>query len=281
MIEYQTGKPLIQLNNVSVEYNGKVIIRDIGTAEKPFVINDVTRAGRMQGQTVAIIGRSGVGKSTLFKMLTGIEQPKQGTIYIPTDKEFSAYRAVKGGDVGYVQQNYPLSRNQTVYDMLMQAAGLGRIRKAERKDLIENYLQQWRLIDQRNNAARQLSGGQRQRVAIIEQLLCSHHFMVFDEPFSGLDFCNIQDVKASFNKIAETDDANTIIFSTHDIELAVELADQIFVLGYESDPQKGMLQGGTVLEMYDLKPMGLAWSDSFTSAHLDLVNTIKQRMLKS
>jgi ABC-type multidrug transport system ATPase subunit len=276
MNTYTLADDLLTVENVSVVYGNKTIIRNIGNAQIPFVIKDVRRANMQQGQTVAVLGRSGRGKSTFFKAITGIIQPASGNIKIPDIKEPGNFRIVKDGDVGFVQQNFPLSRNQTIYQMLQVAAMQGDISVNERKALIEDHLENWGLKDQKNLATNQLSGGQKQRVAIIEQLLCSHHYMVFDEPFSGLDVCNIEDVRDSFKRITTSNEINTIIFSTHDIELAVELADQIYIIGYQKNINGEFEEGGTLVGYYDLKQLNLAWQE-FGSGHRDLVEIIKKQ----
>jgi ABC-type uncharacterized transport system ATPase subunit len=105
--------------------------------------------------------------------------------------------------------------------------------------------------------------------------------MIFDEPFSGLDVVNIKDVKESFNKITTSNELNTILFSTHDIELAVELADLIYIIGYEKNNVGEYLPGGTIVGCYDLKKMGLAWQNNYTSQHQELVTMIKRHLENS
>lgn len=273
---YTLAEDLLVVDNVSVVYGNNTILKNVGSSQIPFVIKDVQRANMHQGQTVAVLGRSGRGKSTFFKALTGIIKPTTGTISIPDAKVPTKFRIVKEGDVGFVQQNFPLSRNQSIFEMLKDAATQGCVPTNEQKDIIENQIVNWGLKDQRNLSPNQLSGGQKQRVAIIEQLLCSHHFMVFDEPFSGLDVCNIEDVRNSFQKITTSNEISTIIFSTHDIDLAVELADQIYIIGYEQNTGGNFEPGGTIVGYYDLKKLNIAWQN-FGAAHKDLVDMIKKQ----
>lgn len=273
---YTLAEDLLVVDNVSVVYGSKTIIRNIGSPQIPFVIKDVKRANMQQGQVVAVLGRSGRGKSTFFKVLTGIVKPSLGSTKIPDSTPTGNFRIVKEGDVGFVQQNFPLSRNQSIFEMLQDAATQGGIPSGEQKELIETHILNWGLKDQRNLSPNQLSGGQKQRVAIIEQLLCSHHFMVFDEPFSGLDVCNIEDVRNSFQKITSSNDISTIIFSTHDIDLAVELADLIYIIGYEQNTAGHFEPGGTIVGYYDLKKLNLAWQE-FGAAHKELVDMIKNQ----
>lgn len=273
---YTLAEDLIIVENLCVAYGNKIIIRNIGSAQIPFVIKDIKRANVQQGQIVAVLGRSGRGKSTFFKALTGIIKPSEGTIKLPNNKLPGSFKNVCEGDVGFVQQNFPLSRNQTVLQMLNDAAVQGGIPVNERNEIIDNHIINWGLKEQRNLAPNQLSGGQKQRVAIIEQLLCSHFYMVFDEPFSGLDVCNIEDVRDSFRKITSSNEINTIIFSTHDIDLAVELADQIFIIGYEQGTNGEFIPGGTLVGYYDLKKIDLAWQ-AYGSGHRDLAELIKKQ----
>jgi ABC-type multidrug transport system ATPase subunit len=276
---YSESSCLIQIENVSVTYGAKTIIRNMGTANIPFNIMDVHRAGINQGQIVALLGRSGRGKSTFFKCLSGLIQPSTGHIKIPSNNT-GQYTPVTEGDVGFVQQFYPLSRNQTVCDMLKDAAKQGKHTGRAATDLINKYIEDWGLVPQKHLYTNQLSGGQKQRVAIIEQLLCSHHFIILDEPFSGLDVVNIEDVKESIHKLTQQNEMNTVIFSTHQIEIATALADSIYVMGYEYDAQNNPIDGGTILSHYDLKKMGIAWSE-FSQQHYELTQKIKAEMMKS
>lgn len=100
--------------------------------------------------------------------------------------------------------------------------------------------------------------------------------MVFDEPFSGLDVGNIEKVKEAFNRILSSDNLNTIIFSTHDIKLAVELADSIYVIGHP----EGVTDYSTILKHFDLKEMGIAWTE-YGEQHRALVGEIKELLLRS
>lgn len=277
---YSEHNCLIEINNLHVQYGNKVILRDIGTETIPFRINDVHREGIIQGQTIAILGRSGRGKSTFFRSLVGLEKPSKGRIIIPKDFKGGEYKNIEEGDVGFVQQTFPLSRNQSVYEMLEDAVSMSDSKGAEKEKVITQYLTEWGLLAQKNQYPNQLSGGQRQRVAIIEQLLCSHYFIVLDEPFSGLDVKNIEEVKDALQKLTSTSEVNTVIFSTHNIELAVSIADSIYLIGYEKDEHGNFKAGGTILTHYDLKKLGIAWTP-YSKEHIDIAEKLKKKMLES
>jgi len=280
-IEYELKHTILHVENLSVAYGDKLIISDINFSEK-----DIVRKDKQQGQTIAFVGRSGRGKSTLFRTLTGLEEPTTGNVLIPDYEKpvtdgMQPAKKVKEGDVGFVDQKYTLFRHKTIYQALTFALRKSSLGSKEKHDKIMNYIGEWGLEACRNQYPNELSGGQRQRTAILEQLLSSGYYMVLDEPFSGLDIGNIMNVKAAFKLINDSNELNTIVFSTHDIELAVELSDSLYVLGYGKNPDGSQTISGTILKHFDLKKMGLAWKGDFDPAHLELVKEIKDIMLQS
>lgn len=275
-MSYTLDGTILFVENLSVAYDGKVVIKDISFEEK-----NVVREGKTTGQTIAVVGRSGRGKSTLFKALTGLVKPATGRVLISdvARTEKNAAKEVREGDVGFVDQKYSLFRHKTIYQAFMFALRKKRISDPEKKELVQSYLNTWGLEKCKDQYPCELSGGQRQRTAIIEQILCSEFYMILDEPFSGLDVGNIENVKQSFQLITSQHDLNTIIFSTHDIELAVELADSIYVIGYPTiNGQKANY--GTIIKHIDMKKLGLAWN-KYDAEHLKIVNEIKEAMLQS
>lgn len=277
MTEYANQNPILQIKNLSVVYGDKTIIKDVNLIEF-----DVTRKGLTTGQNIAFLGRSGRGKSTLFRALTALTIPTTGSILIPdeTASNPNDARAVAEGEVGFVDQKYTLFRHKTVYGILKFALRKSSLSDKEKEEKISYYLQTWGLNTVRDKYRHEMSGGQRQRVAIIAQLLCSGHFLVLDEPFSGLDPINIEDVKNAFNLILGQNDKNTIIFSTHDIELACEIAQSIYIIGYPTLESGEKATYGTIVNHYDLRQMGLAWGP-FGAEHTELARSIKNDLANS
>ena len=217
MIQYKELDTILYVDKLCVGYDGKQILKDVNIIEK----NIVREGHTSTGQVIAFIGRSGRGKSTLFKALTGLLKPTSGQVLITDLKTQDANDAkeISEGDMGFVDQKYTLFRHKTVEDICRYAMRKVNNSKAEKEDIITKYLEDWGLAEHRKKYSCELSGGQRQRTAIIEQILSSKHFMILDEPFSGLDVGNIEKVKVAFDRIKDDNEYNTIIFSTHDIKL--------------------------------------------------------------
>ena len=276
-MEFNFKETLLYIENLSVKYDDRVIIKDINLVEK-----NVIRPGvDATGQVIALVGRSGRGKSTLFKALSGLVKPDTGKILI-RDFESSDENAAKNvseGDIGFVDQKYTLFRHKTVAQALKFALRKSTQSESEQEKTIAQYLKKWGLEDFKDKYPNELSGGQRQRTAIIEQLLSSDKFIVMDEPFSGLDVGNIEEVKKSFELLNESSEHNTIIFSTHDIELAVQLAQVIYVIGYPEIGGK-LMDYGTIVAKYDLRELGIAWKN-YSEKHSDLYKKIVQQMMNS
>jgi ABC-type nitrate/sulfonate/bicarbonate transport system ATPase subunit len=276
-MDFHFKETLLYVENLSVAYDGVTIIKDISIIEKDVVRSNIENTG----QIIAVVGRSGRGKSTFFKAITGLIEPNSGKILIKDFKstEENAAKPVTEGDIGFVDQKYTLFRHKTVKQTLQFALRNTQLSATEKDKKIKEYLSKWGLDACIDKYPNELSGGQRQRTAVIEQLFSSEQFIVLDEPFSGLDVGNIQEVKKSFELLSEASEYNTILFSTHDIELAIELAQAIYVIGYPT--VGGKLQNyGSVVAKYDLREMGLAWK-TYGEDHRKLYKEIVQQMMNS
>ena len=167
-MEHSFKEALLYVENLSVAYDEKVIIKDVTLIEK-----DVVRSGvDNTGQIIAIVGRSGRGKSTFFKALTGLIHPTSGKILIKdfASQEENAAKPVKEGDIGFVDQKYTLFRNKTVTQSLLFALRKSPLSQTEKDKKIKEYVHKWGLESCVDKYPNELSGGQRQRTAIIEQL---------------------------------------------------------------------------------------------------------------
>ncbi len=173
---------------------------------------------------VSIIGASGSGKTTIFRLLNALEKPQSG--YISIDgidiNELKNY-------AGYMPQQDLLFPWRTVEKNVMLPMQIKKIPKAEQKKKAYEMLEKVGLLEYAKKYPRELSGGMRQRVSFARTLCEGSDLMLLDEPFSALDSITRIKMREWLRDQWETLD-KTILFITHDVEEALYLSEKIFVL---------------------------------------------------
>lgn len=267
---YTLQHPIFALENVTAGYDGNIILKDLNLIE-----HDLNIEGTVTGQSICFIGRSGRGKSTLFKLIAGLMKPIEGKVLINNTHSDDPTQAkeVQEGDVTMVDQKYTLFRHKTVLEILIFAMRKSELTDKEKKDKALNLLYHWGLSKQRDQYPHQLSGGQRQRVSILSKSLTGKTFMILDEPTASLDQIAIDNVQNAMNMFKSENELNTIIFSTHDLNFAVEMADVIYIIGHEK-PEDTYSK---ILEKIDLRELGL-FLKPFGEDHVSLVKQIKEKL---
>jgi len=257
MVEaYSIGETLLSVKHVSVAYDGKQILRDVDAEVK-----NIIRPGYTQGQVVGFLGPSGIGKSTLFRILAGLEEANEGEVRINASQEH-----VSPGQMGVVFQSYPLFKHRTVIDNLIIAGKQAGLTDEQARAKALELLEEFGVSDKADMHPKKLSGGQKQRVAIAQQLMCSGHFLLMDEPFSGLDPIMKERACETIRKVAAKDELNTIIVVTHDISAALAVSDTLWLLGRDRDAKGEIIPGAYIKKTYNLIALGLAW-------HMDVTRT--------
>ena len=142
------------------------------------------------------------------------------------------------------------------------AASNGEIPPNERNDKIKWMLDRFNLTDQARKYPAELSGGQRQRVAIAQQLLCSEHFLLMDEPFSGLDILMVDRVCQMLREIACEHEHNTIIIVSHDIHATASISDTLWVMGRDRDASGNAIAGSKIKHTFDLAERDVCWHEN-------------------
>jgi ABC-type nitrate/sulfonate/bicarbonate transport system ATPase subunit len=209
-------------------------------------------------QIVSLLGPSGAGKTTALRIIAGLDKPTAGCVRL-SDGEGKPLREVRVGDVGVVFQRYPLFDDINVLNNLIEPAVRAGMPKQKARDKALRLLDEFDMVKQGLAWPQQLSGGQRQRVAILQQLMQDRHFIILDEPFSGLDPVNIINVIDLIVSTANQHTRNTFIIVTHDVTSALIVSDTVFLLGRERDAKGDPIPGARVMKQYDLIKEGLAY----------------------
>ena len=169
-----------------------------------------------RGETLAVIGPSGGGKSTLLRVLNGLETPDSGSVIFPENNNGK-------GTFGLVFQEYNLFPQYTVLGNLTLAPKLLGKNYSQAGEILEKV----GLSEKRDNYPSQLSGGQKQRTAIARALMLKPDVLCFDEPTSALDPKLTDEI---VNIIKQMKGEQTIIIVTHDMDVMRETADKTAVL---------------------------------------------------
>lgn len=181
-----------------------------------------------QGEIVSIIGHSGCGKSTLMNAISGMVRPTAGDVV-------ANGKVVKGPgpDRGIVFQNYSLLPWLSVYQNIFEAVDsvMKDKTKAEKRTIVEEFLNMVNLWAHKDKLPGQLSGGMKQRVAIARAFAINPAILLLDEPFGALDALTKGSMHIELLKLWNLDNRNkTIVMVTHDIEEAIFLSDRVVVM---------------------------------------------------
>jgi sulfate transport system ATP-binding protein len=180
-----------------------------------------------EGESLVLLGASGSGKTTILRIIAGLEQPDSGRVFLH-GKDVTEMPARERG-VGVIFQSYALFPRMTVEQNIV--FGL-RIRKRPRREVaeaMERLLTLVQLQDHRKKYPSQLSGGQQQRVAIARTLAYNPQVLLFDEPFGALDAQTRGRLRREIRMLLK-EVSVPAVFITHDQEEALELGDRIAVL---------------------------------------------------
>lgn len=243
MMNYSKNEVLLSVRNLDLTMANRSILKNVN-----FNIHNITRPGITQGQVVSLVGRSGIGKTQLFRILAGLNTPDKGEVLLSNNKPVSA------GDMGVVFQNYYLFEWRTIEQSLFMAAKQNPLLVDNAANAVIEHARSFDLHLHLDKYPAQLSGGQRQRASIIQQVLKGSEFLLLDEPFSGLDVCVLENVVSLLLKVSVTDEVKTLIIVSHDIETSVAISDTVLILG---KPETDV--GATIVKEIDLIQRGLAW----------------------
>lgn len=205
----------VSVRNVSMSFPGKHPGEQIDVLEK-------VSAEVAHGKFVCLVGPSGCGKSTLLNIVAGFLDATSGEVLVDG-------QPVTGPDARRIfvfQENGVFPWLNVVENI---GFGLRKLGTTERKRTIARYIDMVGLNGFEDSYPRELSGGMRQRVEIARALAANPDIIYMDEPFGALDFLTRMKMRADLVRIWQSE-KKTILFVTHDIEEAVQLADRILVM---------------------------------------------------
>lgn len=184
-----------------------------------------------QGEFVSIVGKSGAGKTTLVRLLLGLEQPTSGEILFKESSILPRKRSQLQNlrqKIGVIYQDYKLLNNKTVYENIAYVMAVKGEKDEKIAKEVAQILEITGLSEKANNFPNELSGGEQQRLAVARAVVNQPDVVVADEPTGNLDPYNAYEVIALLKKINET--GNTVILATHDKEVVNKLGKRVITL---------------------------------------------------
>ena len=203
-------KDILDIKNLSYSFGNNPILKDIN-----IYVNE--------NEMVAIVGSSGVGKSTLFNLIAGVLKKQTGEISINGSDNYI-------GKVAYMLQKDLLFEHKTIIDNVILPLIIAKVNKKEALEEGNKILKQFNLDKYANKYPKQLSGGMRQRVALIRTYMFKRNIFLLDEAFSALDAITKKELHKWYLDLKKEFNLTTLLI-THDIEEAVFLSDRIYILG--------------------------------------------------
>lgn len=203
-------KNILEVKNLSYSFGNNPILKDINIH-----VNE--------NEMVAIVGSSGVGKSTLFNLIAGVLKKQTGEIIINSSDDYI-------GKVAYMLQKDLLFEHKTIIDNVILPLIIAKVNKKEALEEGNKILKQFNLDKYANKYPQQLSGGMRQRVALIRTYMFKRKIFLLDEAFSALDAITKKELHRWYLNLKKEFNLTTLLI-THDIEEAVFLSDRIYILG--------------------------------------------------
>ena len=203
-------KNILEVKNLSYSFGNNPILKNINIH-----VNE--------NEMVAIVGSSGVGKSTLFNLIAGVLKKQVGEITINGSEDYI-------GKVAYMLQKDLLFEHKTIINNVILPLIIAKVNKKEALEEGNKILKQFNLDKYANKYPQQLSGGMRQRVALIRTYMFKRKIFLLDEAFSALDAITKKELHKWYLDLKKEFNLTTLLI-THDIEEAVFLSDRIYILG--------------------------------------------------
>ena len=207
----------LKVESISKAYGRKLAVADVSLEVH-------------QSEIVGLLGPNGAGKTTSFYCIVGLVRADSGTISIEnTDVTHVAMHLRARAGLGYLPQDSSVFRSLTTYQNIAAIVELRKgLKKAERNQRVEQLLDEFGLTDLSEVKGGQLSGGERRRLEIARALATEPKFMLFDEPFAGVDPISVQEIKKNIRHLADRDIG--VLLTDHNVRETLDLTDRAYVV---------------------------------------------------
>jgi lipopolysaccharide export system ATP-binding protein len=208
--------PILQTRDLSKTYRGRRVVDDVSISVQ-------------QGQVVGLLGPNGAGKTTSFYMIVGLISPDSGRVLLD-DKditELPMYLRARSG-ISYLPQEASVFRKLSVEQNLLAILETQSLTSRERKERMDQLIDQLGLQRVRHNKGYALSGGERRRVEIARSLVTNPSFLLLDEPFSGIDPIQVLELQRIISDLKRA--GIGILITDHNVRETLAVTDRAYII---------------------------------------------------
>ena len=206
----------IRTDKICKIYNGRKVVNNVSISVS-------------QGEIVGLLGPNGAGKTTSFYMIVGMVRPDSGHIFLDDVEmtEKPMFRRARLG-VGYLPQEASIFRKLSVQDNIMAILETQNYKRSERKERLEQLLEEFKITHIRKTKAMSCSGGERRRLEIARALAANPDFLLLDEPFAGIDPIAVGDIQAIISSLREK--GMGILITDHNVRETLPLTERAYLI---------------------------------------------------
>jgi ABC-2 type transport system ATP-binding protein len=216
--------------------NGKVVLRNVTKRFGEFTAVSNLSLDVHAGRIFGLLGPNGAGKTTTIRMIVNIFAPDEGSVELFGKPVTPATQ----DRIGYLPEERGLYKKMKVGDQLRFFAELKNVKANEANARADRWLERLKILEWKNKKSSELSKGMQQKVQFITTVLHEPDLLILDEPFSGLDPVNVDLLKEIVLELKEA--GKTIIFSTHQMEVAERICDDICLINQSRKVLEGSIR---------------------------------------
>lgn len=205
------------------------------------------------GEIVGLLGPNGAGKTTVFDVMVGLTMPDRGDVFLGGElvTHLPMYQRARRG-IGYLPQESSVFRRMTVEQNMVAILELMDLNKDQREERMEAAIKDLGLDHVRRNKAFTLSGGERRRVEIARALVARPHFLMLDEPFSGIDPIAVSDIQTIIRGLRGR--GIGILITDHNVQQTLSITDRAYIINngeiLEEGPPEHLVNSRRAREVY-------------------------------
>ncbi len=206
----------LESNALVKYYRKRAVVNGVSITVKP-------------GEVVGLLGPNGAGKTTTFYMIIGFIRPDGGDVFLGEKKinRLPMYKRARLG-IGYLAQEASVFRKMSVEDNIMSILEFQGLNRKERKNRLEELLNELDITHLRSSKAYTLSGGERRRVEITRALVNRPKFILLDEPFAGIDPIAVEDIQKNIKRLVEK--GLGVLITDHNVRETLSICNRAYIM---------------------------------------------------